>query len=339
MNAARRRVFILGAGVSASAGISVAKDILRSAIVQLGESSDSAKAEQVHDLLEYLYPSFNQELRNYPNIEDFLNQIEMARNFNDEKFLASNRWSPTRLKAIESTTVKAVTEYIWECMRKKERQRPIDDFVRLALRPRDTIITFNWDLTIERSLESYAGNPGFEYTYSRTRKTDAFSLLKPHGSIDWFEKSVITRPGKSDILSLDKELCVFPYFSRAKNPELLSPLPVIVPPVTSKKFEFEFLRRTWRAVFRAVSDATELHVIGYSLPKEDQFARFVLRRALRNNLVNTKRGTKRRLNLRVVNPDDGVGSIFAKLVPQDFGNSVYFQSTVQDYVNWLELQE
>src|SRR5260370_15163286 len=139
-------------------------------------------------------------------------------------------------------------------MRKKERQRFIDDFVRLELRPRDTIITFNWDLTIERSLESFTGNPGFEYTYSRKRKTDAFTLLKPHGSIDWFEKSVIARLGETDGLSLDKELCAFPYFSRATNPRLLAPVPVIVPPITSKKFEFGFLKRTWSGVFRADSD-------------------------------------------------------------------------------------
>ena len=105
-----------------------------------------------------------------------------------------------------------------------------------------------------------------------------------------FKKSVISKLGKMDVLSLDEELCFFSYFNRATNPKLLTPVPVIVPPITAKKFEFRFLKRTWRAVFRAVSDATELHVIGYSLPKEDQFARFVFRRALRNNQVNAGRG-------------------------------------------------
>ncbi len=57
----------------------------------------------------------------------------------------------------------------------------MDDFVRLAMKPPDTIITFNWDLIIERSLENYPKNPTFEYSYSRRRKSKVFSLLKPHG--------------------------------------------------------------------------------------------------------------------------------------------------------------
>jgi hypothetical protein len=94
-----------------------------------------------------------------------------------------------------------------------------------------------------------------------------FSLLKPHGSIDWFRKSVVKKlDPKTDTLHLDKELCVFPYFSRATSPKLLDVVPIIVPPVAAKEFNFEFLKRTWRGVYRAVSDATELFVIGYWIP-------------------------------------------------------------------------
>jgi hypothetical protein len=66
----RRRVFIFGAGVSASCGIAVAKDILREAIVRLGQK-DTQKAERVHKLLKYLYPGFQKPALNYPNVEDF----------------------------------------------------------------------------------------------------------------------------------------------------------------------------------------------------------------------------------------------------------------------------
>jgi hypothetical protein len=168
----RRRVFILGAGVSASAGIAVARDILRTS-VQLAESSDSAKADRVHKLLTYLYPGFEKELRNYPNIEDFLNLLEMAQKFNTEEFIASKVWSEKQLEDVKLIIVKAVTEYIWERMRDKDQQRSVDDFVRLAIRPGDTIVTFNWDLILERSLEDYPKNPSFLYTYSRKRTDDS----------------------------------------------------------------------------------------------------------------------------------------------------------------------
>ena len=318
----------------------MARDILRTSVVQLAESSDSGKADRVHKLLTYLYPGFEEELRNYPNIEDFLNLLEMAQKFNTEEFIASKAWSEGRLEEVKQITIKAVTEYIWERMRKKDSQRTVDEFVRLAMKPPDTIITFNWDLIIERSLENYPKNPTFEYSYSRKRKSKVFSLLKPHGSIDWFRKSVVKKlDPKTDTLHLDKELCVFPYFSRATSPKLLDAVPIIVPPVAAKEFNCEFLKRTWRGVYRAVSDATELYVIGYSLPKEDQFARLVLRRALRYNIIKAGRGDKEPVRLTVVNPDETVGVTFSRLMPKDQHAPSFYQATLEDYLNWLEESE
>ncbi len=171
-----RRVFILGAGVSASCGIAVAKDILRESI--LGLTTRRAKrAEAVHKLLKYFYPAFNETLRNYPNIEDFLNLIEMGKKFNSEEFIASKLWSEPRLQEVSDITPKAVTDYLWSSMANKKEQQLVQDFVKENLRPGDTLITFNWDLTVERALEDYRGDPGFLYTYSRRRKSDQFSLL------------------------------------------------------------------------------------------------------------------------------------------------------------------
>jgi len=205
------------------------------------------------------------------------------------------------------------------------------------MKPGDTVITFNWDLILERSLENYPKNPSFEYTYSRKRTTKAFSLLKPHGSIDWFKKSVVKKlDPTTDTLRLDEELCVFPYFSRAPSPRLLDAVPIIVPPVAAKEFPFAFLKRTWRGVYRAVSDATELCVVGYSLPKEDQFARLVLRRALRYNIIKAGRGAKEPVRITVVNPDETVSVTFSRLMPKDNPSPSFYQATLEDYVNWLE---
>jgi hypothetical protein len=75
----RKRVFVIGAGVSASCDIPVARDILRRAILALRQRS-AADAKHVHDLLQFIYPAFDEELGTYPNIEDFLNLIEVAKN-------------------------------------------------------------------------------------------------------------------------------------------------------------------------------------------------------------------------------------------------------------------
>src|SRR5262245_56392295 len=124
------RVFVLGAGVSASCGVAVAKDILRHSILALEKKKRSSQITRIHDLLRYLYPTFNHSLKNYPNIEDFLNLIEMAKKFNSEEFIESNLWPTERLQGVMDDTIKAVTDYIWSLMGRRKRQEQISTFVR-----------------------------------------------------------------------------------------------------------------------------------------------------------------------------------------------------------------
>jgi hypothetical protein len=333
----RRRVFILGAGVSASCGIAVARDILKYAIEDL-KTKRSAEAERIHDVLRYLYPGFDEDLGNYPNVEDFLHFIEVAINFNRD-FLESTVLSVEKLKKVKQITLKAFTDYIWQLMSDPSRQRFVHDFVTNNLRPGDTVVTFNWDLTIERALENYPGDPGFEYVYSRRRKQPEFSLLKPHGSVDWFETSKLDGlKCERKIEKHDKELCYYPQFHLGEVPDLRRIAPVIVPPLASKRFKFRFLHRTWRGILRAVADATELHVLGYSLPKEDQFAKYVLRRAIRNNMNSSDKKKKRALRLFVVNPDESVEQTFRKLVGRNLKSFAYYPARFEDLAaNYQEL--
>ncbi len=129
------------------------------------EGADASQVKIVHKLLRYLYPNFDSRLRNYPNIEDFLNLLEMARKFNSEEFIASDLWAAPRLDEVKNTTLRAVTDYIWQLMADVKRQQLIRDFVRENLREGDTVVTFNWDLTFERALEEVPHNPGVFYKY------------------------------------------------------------------------------------------------------------------------------------------------------------------------------
>lgn len=322
--------------MSASCGIAVAKDILREALTDLSKKN-AAKATLVHDALRYLYPSFDENLRNYPNIEDFLNLLEMAKKFNTEEFIASKLWSEVKLQDVIQISLKAVTDHIWSLMENRGSQARIRDFVRDYLREGDTIITFNWDLTVERSLEDYPGDPGFNYRYSRDPNVVRFTLLKPHGSVDWFEKKALRGLNcTKKVGSLDALLCYYPQFNLSETPELSYVPPVIVPPVASKQIELHFLKRVWRDVFRAVSDATTLHVIGYSLPREDQFARLVLRRALRNNIIKSDRGKKKALKILLVNPDEAVEQTFYRLVGRSVSEFYFYQTYFEDYVAGLQ---
>jgi hypothetical protein len=333
----RLRVFILGAGVSAACGIPVTRDIFRAMMLRLLRTKGPGP-DEVHKLIRYLYPSFDVKLKNYPNIEDFLNLLEMAKSFNTEEFVRSEPFSEKRIERVEKIVLKALTDFLWGSMQSKDKLKPLHRFVENEVSFGDVVITFNWDVGLEQALYMHRKEPPFHYFYSRKLDQRQVFLLKPHGSIDWFKKAELPNQGEGKAyLSLDKKLAVFKYFDFTKNRELTNLLPVIVPPVSSKEFKYRALKRTWISVFRAVSQATDLHIIGYSLPREDQFARFVFRRAIRNNLLNVEKGKKGPLAIRVVNPDETVWTTFSRLVGRAGSNTEmeFKQTLFQDYVSGL----
>jgi hypothetical protein len=172
------RVFVLGAGVSASCGIPVAQRLLSAAMDYL-QDEDGPRRDRIHKLLDYLYPGFSISMRNYPNIEDFLNLIEMAQQFNTEDFIESSLWRAGDLKEIHAMVLQAVTDYLWAAM-KHCNLEPLKQFVTRILRKGDTIVTFNWDVTLETVLEN---DSDLSFWYEPS--TDVL-MLKPHGSLDWF---------------------------------------------------------------------------------------------------------------------------------------------------------
>ncbi len=293
-------------------------------------------ADQVHKLIRYLYPGFDAKLKNYPNIEDFLNLLEMAKRFNTEEFVRSEPHSERRVKKVEKIVLKALAAFLWQAMRSKDHLKPLQRFAEKQVGLGDVVVTFNWDVSFEQALYMDRKDPQFNYSYSRDLDQKQVFLLKPHGSIDWFRKKDLPNwQEDGDYLSLDERLVVFKHFDFTENRELDNLLPIMVPPISSKEFKYRVLQRAWRSVFRAISQATELHIIGYSLPREDQFARFVFRRAIRQNLLNVERGKKSPLHIRVVNPDETVWTTFSRLVGGTGTNTEmeFKQTLFQDYVS------
>jgi hypothetical protein len=134
------------------------------------------------------------------------------------------------------------------------------------------------------------------------------------------------------VQGLDEEVAVFTRFNFADLPKMADSTPVIVPPVSTKEFSYDVLRRTWRHVYRAVSNATELFIFGYSLPKEDQFARMVLGRALRSNRLKVERKTKHPLQVVIVNPDESTEITFRRLLGPNVTNFAFHQATFENFV-------
>jgi len=172
------------------------------------------------------------------------------------------------------------------------------------MRSGDVVLSFNWDLLLESALTELRRDWNYEL------KDNKLALLKPHGSVDWFDSKTTTIKASltSPVIEQIGRLRVFQYF---RMPRLSSPVtPVIVPPLMRKEWKYKEFDRIWRCAWRALRTADEIHIIGFSLPPEDLHVRFVVRSAIRIN--EETRSTP--LRITVVNPDRSVYLRFDRLM-------------------------
>jgi hypothetical protein len=185
------------------------------------------------------------------------------------------------------------------------------------LRAGDVVITFNWDLLVEEAL--YDLNKDWKYS----RCDDAICILKPHGSLDWYDSKEVSI--KRDLVfPLNEKFRRIQVFKRFRPPRVSSPaVPVILPPVLNKKIAYMELQAIWRDAWLALRHAREIYVIGYSLPPEDLHARLTIRSAVRGN----EKFEMHKPLIAVVNPDRNVYLRFARLVE---GRVKYYEAGLQD---------
>ncbi len=152
----------------------------------------------------------------------------------------------------------------------------------------DSIITFNYDLVLERELEKRRIRPAYHCGQNADYYPRAFAepivqmnLLKLHGSINWAIckecKRLHFMPYQgyrlSDLLSYSCSQC-----NRTNCLEVL-----IVPPTWNKGIDEAFIRSVWTQALRELMSAGRIFIIGYSFPETDQFFKFMLGLALAHN--------------------------------------------------------
>jgi len=229
------------------------------------------------------------------------------------KVKSSHKFDPDDVEELKDELLAAISVNLSERTAKVKIQST--QFFRLAqvMRPGDVVVSFNWDLLLESALTELKRNWNYEL------RDDKLALLKPHGSVDWFdsETTSIKASLTSPVIEQIGRLRVFQYF---RMPRLSSPMtPVIVPPLMRKEWKYKEFDRIWRCVWRALRTADEIHIVGFSLPPEDLHVRFVMRSAVRIN--EETRSTP--LRITIVNPDKAVYLRFDRLMKSKVN---YFES-------------
>jgi hypothetical protein len=176
---------------------------------------------------------------------------------------------------------------------------------------RDAIISFDWDEEVDYYFTEKR-NWNVAYTLGSWQTRKGVLILKPHGSIGWYD--VIRGIGNKDNFFIaegderldqyERRILSFYEIERAvtieseqkKRKVMYFCPPVITPPTFAKSFEYVEQNWIWQDIMEVCSNAKQFVFLGYSLPQDDYLTRAAIRNALRKN-------PRHRLRCLVVNRD------------------------------------
>lgn len=197
-----------------------------------------------------------------------------------------------------------------------------------------SIITFNYDLLIERTLDQIAARRGsdifsFPGCYRLSEKIDTthihrrpqFSnisekpigveVLKLHGSLSWQSRHGSNIPSTNGLFRNTRDVHIMnsPYISSSltwkPDSKTIYLKPVIVPPVSGKRgMMHKALHPVWKKAASALRTAERVIVAGYSCPPLDIEARILLSENLRSN---------KNARLYIIDPNTAITSRFVEV--------------------------
>lgn len=308
-----KQVFVLGAGFSKSYAeeMPVLKDFKRRII--------EVKTNQTS------YPELSNFAENYYRLS---NRFEDIRNI---EFLATvilsknifvNHEEQFKYLKLKHEVLKFIKDMIFDV----PELSPNNDFLLrqflLNVRAKQaTIISFNYDLLIERAIRQsqtnihldYAGLTSYPHHNPRFHQSVPIELIKLHGSLNWFKVK------GSESISLDTVKIVNendPFSGIHKHD-----IPVYIP-MTHAKDSFltgSLYSTLWARAIEKLEQATEIHFIGYGFPATDSnhlFAFLDFKTKIKSIVVYNSSERKR--------------------LSKIFGEGVVFESDAKDFLARLQ---
>jgi len=314
-------MFVLGAGFSRSAGLPLASDLWNE--VRNRASRMTGRAQKFHaDLEDFIrYRRDCDGLVVTPDGVDF----EEFLGYLDVEFILGLRGSDT-WSADGNETQVLVKTLIGQIITERTPQPHAipSPYLRFAerLQPNDHILTFNYDVLLERALERVgkpyrlfpkryrvAVNGGAEIDTSRKEVI----VSKLHGSVDWFNReqysrNLETRVGigfrdlPSDAVFNNPAIQTSPLLEGPRfpgdpllemhrvrnietlyaNPPLFLATPWLLNPSSLKVLYASTVKQLWQGLGHDGVANLGMVIVGFSLPTHDDYARQVLYRIVKN---------------------------------------------------------
>ncbi len=274
----KNRLFILGAGFSANAGIPLTDKLLKLTMSKFADECPGLY-ERVNNYAQTCFSTDGQLDYSKVNFSDFCTFLEYQEL---REYGGGERWSDAGSReklALKFYIAKTIDE-------STPRDENIPDiYLRFAeqLHDRDIIINFNWDCLLEVALEKL----GKEYTYNFEK--NKIKICKLHGSVNWRlgAPEALGKPMQQNILEWQPvelahglmQVDIYQsrwliYFNDWKS---LQPLeqtkPFLILPGYGKGFDVRNIAVLWYKPEWALASTHDVYIIGLSLTPDDFFIR------------------------------------------------------------------
>ena len=201
--------------------------------------------EDLRRVIKFHNPGFDcTKFSSFPNVEELLSQMMANEQLFDSSRQYEGKFTKKNLKDLQRDFLLEISDWFQALSEKVNPSEPrfpwLKAFRDRVRRENAVIISFNWDLILDQLL---FGSDLDKNSYGFSKKPpEGPVLLKPHGSLNWFE----TNPCRF-IKDSEQKLLFGPdmrarvYAFRKFNPQEPKSdrkhTPLIVPPVYLKNFE------------------------------------------------------------------------------------------------------
>jgi hypothetical protein len=277
-------VYIFGAGASRHVGYPLASEIgggLLNYMLALEDARGSA---------EFLMDRFGRA----KNFEDLITEIQSL----TDKLKGSRDHQERAERSKLGNSSGQMVQYLQQWFRgiRKQPAPLYADFAQRIVQPGDTVITFNYDDSLEKelgSLEKWDAGHGYGFPLGTGEKASKVQVLKLHGSINWLINffggatggAFLVNPGSSMgecpvIHSTDLEFLGQKGFA-GRVYKSGGAIPCLIMPGRNKRFFYDtsfghefadFWDHLWRQAELAIKRCDRIVICGYSLLSVDERA-------------------------------------------------------------------
>ena len=289
----QRCVYVVGAGFSAGLGYPLTSDLLMRLWKRINGVKDRPFRKAMEFVIRFDNPRFDRKnFSSFPNVEELLSQMMANEQLYDSSRQYEGNFTKRKLKALQRTFLLELSDWFHEISKEVQPSEPrcpwITAFRDRVRRENAVIISFNWDLILDELL---FGSDLDERSYGFSKEPpEGPILLKPHGSLNWFERTSRRFIRKSKRIVLfkkdDKSAPVYA-FRKFRAPVSKSGrkyTPLIVPPVYLKNFAKPVFKKLWQNCTKYLSTAKKIIFLGYSMQAADFHAQFIMRCGFHNQI-------------------------------------------------------